>query len=261
MPSTATTKVDYPPAAPADRLDFQRKLPAVTPPRATLIIADDHPLFRAALREAVSRLLPGTTIIEAGSLGSLEEAVQAHPNADLILLDLRMPGARGFSALTQLRAQYPSIPIAVVSAAEQPTVVRRALDFGASGFIPKSASIETIGTMLRALLDGKVALPKGYAEPNADGTRRDREVARQVASLTPQQLRVLLLLADGYANKAVAVDLGVSEATVKAHVTVILRKLGLERRTQAALLAQRLFRMENYNATKQDQDALDNPSE
>src|SRR5438093_12296788 len=106
MPRSVTTKVDYPVNAPATRLFG----PAVTPTPATLIIADDHPLFRAALREAIGRLLPGTRIIEAGSLASLEEAVQANPSADLVLLDLRMPGARGFSALIQLRAQYPSVP-------------------------------------------------------------------------------------------------------------------------------------------------------
>jgi len=250
MPST--TKVDYHGPVPADRLMLRQGLAVVTPTSATLIIADDHPLFRAALREAVSRLLAGATIIEAGSLGTLEEAVQAHPSADLLLLDLYMPGARGFSALIQLRAQYPSIPIAIVSAAEDPLMVRRALDFGASGFIPKSASIEKIGEMLRAVLAGHVALPPGFVQQTTEANRPDREAARQIASLTPQQLRVLLLLADGYPNKAIATDLGVSEATVKAHVTVILRKLGLERRTQAALLAQRFFRVESYSATAED---------
>jgi DNA-binding NarL/FixJ family response regulator len=247
-----TTKVDYHGPGLADRLKLHRGLAVVTATSATLIIADDHPLFRAALREAVSRLLPGATIIEAGSLGSLEEAVQAHPSADLLLLDLYMPGARGFSALIQLRAQYPSIPIAIVSAAEEPAMVRRALDFGASGFIPKSASIEKIGAMLRAVLDGQVALPPGYVQQTTEANRPDREAARQIASLTPQQLRVLLLLADGYPNKAIATDLGVSEATVKAHVTIILRKLGLERRTQAALLAQRFFQVESYRANGDD---------
>jgi len=247
MPST--TKVDYQAVTSVDKLNLHGGLAVVTPGSATLVIADDHPLFRAALREAVSKLLPGATIIEAGSLGSLEEAVQAHPNADLLLLDLYMPGSRGFSALIQLRAQYPTIPIAVVSAAEDPAMIRRALDFGASGFIPKSASIEKIGEMLRAVLDGKVALPSGYVQATSVSDRRDREVARQIASLTPQQLRVLLLLADGYSNKAIALDLGVSEATVKAHVTIILRKLDLERRTQAALLAQRFFQGEDYRTT------------
>ena len=170
---------------------------------ATLIVADDHPLFRAALRESVTRLLPNARIIEAGSLKMLDEAVQANPSADLILLDLRMPGAQGFSALVHLRARYPSIPVAVISAAE-------------------SASIE----------------------PSSDRGQHDREMARKVSRLTPQQLRVLFLLAEGHSNKTIAQDLRVSEATIKAHVTVILRKLDLERRTQAALLAQRLFRTE-----------------
>ena len=256
MPRSVTTKVDYPVNAPATRLFG----PAVTPTPATLIIADDHPLFRAALREAIGRLLPGTRIIEAGSLASLEEAVQANPSADLVLLDLRMPGARGFSALIQLRAQYPSVPVTVVSAAEDPAIVRRALDFGASGFIPKSASIETIGAMLRTVLDGQVALPPGYSEAASDKDQQDRELARRFASLTPQQLRVLLLLADGYPNKAIATDLGVSEATVKAHVTVVLRKLGTERRTQAALLAQRLLQSDQPGTAIQS-DESGEPSE
>ena len=214
---------------------------------ATLIVADDHPLFRAALREAVTRLLPQARIVEAGSLKMLEEAVQANPTADLILLDLRMPGAQGFSALVHLRARYPTIPVAVISAAESASIVRRSLEFGASGFIPKSASIERIGAMLRALLDGKLALPEDYVEPASDDGQPDREMARKVSRLTPQQLRVLFLLAEGHSNKTIAQDLRVSEATVKAHVTVILRKLDLERRTQAALLAQRLFRTEPSN--------------
>ena len=209
----------------------------------TLIVADDHPLFRAALREAVSHVLPETQIIEAGSVAAVEQAAQIHPDADLILLDLYMPDARGFSALAHLRAQYPSIPVAIISAAESASIVRRAMDFGASGFIPKSASIELIGVMLRALLSGELAVPPEYldAEPNA-AEDEVRDLARRLDKLTPQQLRVLLQLADGSSNKLIAQDLGVSEATIKAHVTVILRKLQLERRTQAALLAQRLFR-------------------
>ena len=214
---------------------------------AMLIVADDHPLFRAALREAVTRLLPHARIVEAGSLKMLEEAVQANPTADLVLLDLRMPGAQGFSALVHLRARYPTIPVAVISAAESASIVRRSLEFGASGFIPKSTSIEKIGAMLRALLDGKLALPEDYVEPASDDGQPDREMARKVSRLTPQQLRVLFLLAEGHSNKTIAQDLRVSEATVKAHVTVILRKLDLERRTQAALLAQRLFRTEPSN--------------
>src|SRR5215470_19374888 len=211
----------------------------------TLIVADDHPLFRAALREAVTHVLPETRIVEAGSVAAVEQAAQIHPDADLILLDLYMPDARGFSALAHLRAQFPAIPVAIVSAAESASIVRRAMDIGASGFIPKSASIEQIGGMLRALLSGELAVPPEYQESDTDADGDEvRDLARSLDKLTPQQLRVLLLLADGSSNKLIAQDLGVSEATVKAHVTVILRKLRLERRTQAALLAQRLFRTE-----------------
>lgn len=226
----------------ASRSSQQEHALAIMSAAATLIVADDHPLFRAALREAVTRLLPQARIIEAGSLRMLEEAVQANPSADLILLDLRMPGAQGFSALVHLRARYPSIPVAVISAAESASIVRRSLEFGASGFIPKSTGIDRIGTMLRDLLDGKLALPEDYVEPSSDRGQPDRDMARKVSRLTPQQLRVLFLLAEGHSNKTIAQDLRVSEATIKAHVTVILRKLGLERRTQAALIAQRLFR-------------------
>jgi len=211
---------------------------------ATLIVADDHPLFRAALRVAVTHVLPEAQIVEAGSLAMLDIAAQSHPEADLILLDLRMPGARGFSALAHLRARYPSIPVTVVSAADSASNIRRALNFGASGFIPKSASVVDIGRMLRTVLNGDVALPADYVDPGSADYDAERDQAGIVTRLTPQQLRVLLLLAEGHSNKTIAQDLGVSEATVKAHVTVILRKLGLERRTQAALFAQRLFHAE-----------------
>ena len=209
------------------------------------IIADDHPLFRSALRTAVAQLLPGVQIVEADSPEALGKAVQAHPRADLILLDLRMPGVQGFSSLIGLRSQHPAVPVVVVSAVEEPAVMRRALDFGACGFIPKSAGIDTIGEALRTVLEGGVWLPPGVPENAEDGDAEERELAQRVANLTPQQFRVLMMLADGRLNKQIAGDLNVSEATVKAHVTAILRKLGLYRRTQAAVLAQRLLRAES----------------
>ena len=207
----------------------------------TLIIADDHPLLRAALKEAVSRHIAGATIIEASSLDTLQQAVAEYPDADLILLDLRMPGAKGFSALLYLRAEHPAVPVIVVSASEDASVVQRALDFGASGFIPKSARIETIGESVRIVLGGGVSapsLPRG-----ARAGDQDRELARRLSTLTPQQLKVLIELADGQSNKYIAASLEITEATVKAHITGILRKLGIERRTQAAVLAQRLLQM------------------
>lgn len=214
--------------------------------QATLIIADDHPLFRSALRAAVSQILPGARTIEADSLQALLELVGQHPDTDLVLLDLRMPGAQGFSSLIQLRAMHPAVPVAIVSAEEEPSVMRRALDFGATGFVPKSAGISQLSVSLKAMLGGEVWLPPGLAQADTESPNEveERELARKVASLTPQQFRVLMMLADGRLNKQIASELDVTEATIKAHVTAILRKLGLYRRTQAAVLAQRLLHAE-----------------
>ena len=209
-------------------------------PQPVLIIADDHPLFRAALREVVGRYIPGAQIIEVSALDPLQAAIANHPDSDMVLLDLRMPGARGFSSLLYLRAEYPAVPIIVVSASEDPSVVQRALDFGASGFIPKSAGIETIGESLRTVLDGGISAPR-LPEGRTKAEELDRELARRLSTLTPQQLKVLVMLAEGQSNKYIAGHLAITEATVKAHITGILRKLGIERRTQAAILAQRLM--------------------
>jgi len=213
---------------------------------ATLIIADDHPLFRSALRAAVSQLLPGAVTLEAESLPALIDLVGAHPETDLVLLDLRMPGARGFSSLIHLRGLYPAIPIAIVSAEEEPMLMRRAIDFGASGFVPKSTGIDQIGNALRSMLRGSVWLPPEISDANPEAHREDHELAQRIATLTPQQFRVLMMLADGRLNKQIADELDVTEATIKAHVTAILRKLGLYRRTQAAVLAQRLLSTESH---------------
>jgi DNA-binding NarL/FixJ family response regulator len=221
----------------------------------TLIIADDHPLFRAALREVVARQLSGAQIIEVSSLDALQRAIADHPDSDLILLDLRMPGARGLSSLLHLRAEYPAVPIVVVSASEDAGVVQRTLDFGASGFIPKSASIETIGESLRTVLDGGISAPL-LPERRTRAEEQDRELARRLSTLTPQQLKVLVMLAEGQSNKDIAGHLAITEATVKAHITGILRKLGIERRTQAAILAQRLMQ----TGSRVDIDGLDDDS-
>lgn len=211
-------------------------------PQAAVVIADDHPLFRTALREAIRPVLPDARVREADSFQALQEALQAGGAPSLVLLDLDMPGVKGFSSLLFLRSEYPSVPVVVVSGHEEPGLVRRVLDFGALGFIPKISSLETMGEAIRAVLDGKVWAPPEFREQAA--TPADRELARKVASLSPQQLRVLLMLADGRLNKQIAAELNITEATVKAHMTAILRKLDLSRRTQAAVLAQRLMQDE-----------------
>ncbi|MGO2415951.1 MULTISPECIES: response regulator [Cobetia] len=204
------------------------------------IVADDHPLFRAALTQALRQVASQAEIVEADSMEATNEAVARHPDADLILLDLHMPGAHGFSGLIQLRGQTPDIPVAVVSGSEEPYVVRRAIDYGASGFIPKSASLDVIAEAIGEILEGEVWLPTYIAEAMGDSTEDESRFAEAIASLTPQQFRVLNMLTEGLLNKQIAYELSVSEATIKAHVTAILRKLGVHSRTQAVIAAQRL---------------------
>ena len=205
----------------------------------TILVADDHPLFREALKGAVSRLLPGAHLVESDSADGLFASAEAHPDADLVLLDLNMPGAHGFSALVHLRAVQPQLPVIVVSAREEARVVRRALDHGAAGFIPKSSDPATIRDAIATVLDGGHWAPAQaeHAEGLAPG---EAQIAARLQELTPQQFRVLGMLGSGLLNKQIAHALGVSEATVKAHMTAILRKLGASNRTQAVLMAGRL---------------------
>ena len=202
-----------------------------------LVIADDHPLFRDALRLTIAQTLPEAEIAEADSFDSLRAALDAAAETDLVLLDLNMPGMQGFSGLLFLRAQFPAVPVAIISANEEPRVVRLALELGAIGYIAKSATPAEIRAALAALLAGRSWRPAsvdlGRQEPDA-------RLAARLARLTPQQVRVLMMLSDGLANKQIAHALDVSEATVKAHVSAVLQKLGADNRTQAVILARRL---------------------
>jgi len=203
-----------------------------------LLIADDHPLFRGALREAVSGLFEKPDIAEAGSFEDVTRQLERGAEIDLILLDLSMPGVRGFSGLMYLRAQYPSVPIIVVSANDDPAVIRRCMDFGASGFIPKTLGVEAMRAAIARVLEGGVWTP-----PDIELGPSDEPTAGMIARLallTPQQVRVLMMLSEGLLNKQIAYELGVSEATIKAHVSAILQKLGVESRTQAVIAAARI---------------------
>jgi DNA-binding NarL/FixJ family response regulator len=204
-----------------------------------LVIADDHPLFRGALREAVAGLFGHGDIGEAGSFDDVARLLEYGGDVDLILLDLAMPGVRGFSGLIYLRAQYPSVPIVVVSANDDPAVIRRCMDLGTSGFIPKTLGIETIRTAIARVLEGGVWTPPDVDLAAASDAETTDLLAR-LASLTPQQVRVLMMLSEGLLNKQIAYELGVSEATVKAHVSAILQKLKVESRTQAVIAAARI---------------------
>ncbi len=203
------------------------------------LIADDHPLFRGALREAVTGLFQHVEIGEAGSFEDVAKLLESGGEVDLILLDLNMPGVRGFSGLMYLRAQYPSVPIVVVSANDDPTVIRRCMDLGTSGFIPKTLGIEEMRAAIKRVLEGGVWTPSDVDLSTGADTETTNLMAR-LASLTPQQVRVLMMLSEGLLNKQIAYELGVSEATVKAHVSAILQKLGVESRTQAVITAAKI---------------------
>ncbi|WP_394690818.1 response regulator [Hoeflea sp.] len=198
------------------------------------IIADDHPLFRGAMRQALTGIDASIDILESGDLEGARRQAQANPDADLILLDLTMPGVSGLSGLIAFRAEFSSLPVVVVSASDDPQTMRRALELGASGFISKSASIDEIREGVRTVLDGGIWTP-----PDIDlGSEHDAEIASLIArlqTLTPQQGRVLGMLAEGLLNKQIAYELSVSEATIKAHVSAVLQKLGVDSRTQAVI--------------------------
>lgn len=201
-----------------------------------ILIADDHPLMRSALRQAVSQAFAGVEIREAARYEQLRQLLAEEAEPDLVLLDLHMPGTSGFIGLMMLRSEYPAIPVIVVSAAEDAVTIRRSIDYGASGFVPKSAPIGQVAEAIRAVLEGQIWTPASL--DNGDGA--DTDLADRVVSLTPQQLRVLAGMAEGKLNKQIAYELTIAEQTVKDHVTVILRKLGAGNRTQAAVIASQL---------------------
>jgi DNA-binding NarL/FixJ family response regulator len=204
------------------------------------IVADDHPLFREALSQSIHQCVDNAQVVTADSLASLQAVVEKHADADLLLLDLHMPGVQGFSALVYLSGRHETLPTVIVSASEDPAIMRRALELGASGYIPKSSPIAVIGGAIRAVLDGEVWLPDGVEYGDAQMSGEAAGVANALATLTPHQFRVLQMLGEGLMNKQIAYQLGVSEATIKAHVTAVLRKLNVTNRTQAVVAISQL---------------------
>ena len=205
----------------------------------TILIADDHPLVRGALREAVSAIVKSPTVIEAGSFDELVAAFQSDADIDLVLLDLTMPGVQGFSGLLFLRASHPEAPVAVVSGNEDRTVIRRCIELGASGYLPKSLDPSSMKAAIKSVLDGQVFTPDDV-DLSETPDRETSDMVRRLATLTPQQVRVLMMLSTGLLNKQIAYELSVSEATVKAHVSAILQKLDVDSRTQAVIAASKI---------------------
>ena len=202
-----------------------------------IIIVDDHPLFRAALRQTLSGGSDGVTVEEAGDLNALTAVLEADRDCDLVLLDLNMPGGHGISGLLLLRAQYPEVPVMIISAVEDHKVIRRTFELGAAGYLPKSVGPADIRKAIDTVLNGELSVPEGI---NLSGDDEQSAFVRRLSTLTPQQVRVLMMLSDGLMNKQIAYELSISEATVKAHVSSILQKLDVDSRTQAVIAASKI---------------------
>ena len=205
-------------------------------PSPAFLVADDHPLFRAAVIQIIRGQFPDYAVLEASSASTLSASLAEHPEIELVLLDLTMPGTQGFSALLHVRGEHPQMPVVVISSNDQPRVLRRAQQFGASGFISKSASADEIAQAIAAVLEGDEAFPQIAAAHSP----ADADLAVRLAQLTPHQFKTLLYVADGLLNKQIAQEMGVTEHTVKVHVTAILKKLGCHSRTQVAVLVRSL---------------------
>ena len=215
------------------------KIPEAAAETIQIIIADDHPLVRTALRQALSNGIDGVVIREAQDLSSLGAALRCGEPIDLVLLDLAMPGVSGFSGLLYLRSQHPEIPVVIVSATEEQAIMRRCIEVGAAGYIPKSTEVETMRDAIRVVLAGEIWTPCDLDMVLPPDTAV-ADMMRRLSNLTPQQLRVLMMLTQGLLNKQIAYELKVSEATVKAHVSAILQKLGVDSRTQAVIAVSKI---------------------
>lgn len=204
-----------------------------------ILIVDDHPLFVEALKLVIQGAFPEASVSEATSIESARAILDKGDPFDLVLLDLSMPGTRGLDGLIELRSRHPKLPIVVVSALEDPRIIHEVMTCGAAGFISKSMRGSELGLAIQSVMDGVVVLPKGYQPPRPDAPGIS-DLTAQLATLTPQQVRVLQMLRQGLLNKQIAFDLGVGETTVKAHVSEILRKLRVSSRTQAVIEASKI---------------------
>ena len=213
------------------------------------LIIDDHPLFREALRSAVELAYPDAETLDAATIAEASGLIDADHSCDLALLDLNMPGVRGFEGLLHLRARFPRLPVMVVSGHEDARIVEQAIAYGAAGFVPKSARKATLAEAIRRVMSGDVFLPEGHEKP-VEAATAGTGMLKRLAMLTPQQMRVLDMLRSGKLNKQIAYELQVGETTVKAHVSEILRKLGVVSRTQAVIAVNALGGDELFRESK-----------
>jgi DNA-binding NarL/FixJ family response regulator len=210
--------------------------------QAKVIIADDHPLFRTALKQAIIECIDDAGTLEADNFSELLIAIEATPSLEIVFLDLHMPGNDGFTGLTQLQNHYPDLVVIMVSSDDNDETMQKAINFGAAAFIPKSADLTTIASAIDAVLAGDIWLPELIEKNEGQQTAlAHQKLAKQLAQLTPQQYIVLTQIADGQLNKQIAYDLNIKETTVKKHVSAILEKLEVNNRTLAGLAYQQLM--------------------
>ena len=213
--------------------------------QAQVAIADDHPLFRAALKQAINECLDNPITIETDNFDDLLAQVEQTPSLEIVFLDLHMPGNNGFTGLTQLQNHYPDLAVIMVSSEDSPATIQKAINFGAAAYIPKSADLSLINQAITTVLDGEIWLPEHVVFNDSEQINVEQaehqKLAKQLAQLTPQQYVVLTMIADGQLNKQIAYDLDIKETTVKKHVSAILLKLEVNNRTLAGLKYQQLM--------------------
>lgn len=203
-------------------------------------VADDHPLFRNAILEVIKRHYPDSVVGESMDLDSTIRALEKNQEADLLLLDLHMPGSQDLFGLIMVREKFPSVPVTIISADEDADTINRAMGHGASGYIPKSCSPQMIHQAITTMLDGGRWVPEEFSNRLTPVGDEEKDLAAKIATLTPQQYRVLCYLREGWLNKQIGFELGVTEATIKAHLTAIFRKLGISNRTQAVIILSKM---------------------
>lgn len=208
-------------------------------------IADDHPLFRSALIQVMTQHYPGAKITQSMDLSETLSALCNHDDIDLLLLDINMPGSQDLFGLVNIRERFSSIPVAIVSACEEQAMVNRAIGHGAMGYITKSLSQDDIFVAIDSVLAGNKWIPETYRDHLQPISKEEQSLLSRIASLTPQQYKVLCLLKEGWLNKQIGYELGVTEATIKAHITSIFRKLGVSNRTQAVITLNKLMAENN----------------
>ncbi len=203
-------------------------------------VADDHPLFRNALLEVIKRHYPDSIVSQSVDLDSTIRDLEKNAETDLLLLDLHMPGSQDLFGLITVREKFPGIPVAIISASEESSTISRAMGHGACGYIPKSCSPQIIQQAIHSLLEGNLWVPDDYRNNLTPVSTEEKDLAAKIATLTPQQYRVLCFLREGWLNKQIGYELGVTEATIKAHITAIFRKLGTTNRTQAVIMLSKM---------------------